>query len=94
MSGVPHCHVPPIRDPDPTLRLLEAASRADPRVRDSWPERDVALVALYASTGVRLAEGLGLTCAPFDGPAGAGAWWCGARARPSGPSRWSPPWRR
>lgn len=41
-------------------RVIEAASTADPRGRDPWPERDGALVAVFTGAGVRLGEAIEL----------------------------------
>ena len=41
-------------------RVIEAASSADPRRRDPWPERDRALVAVFAGAGVRIGETISL----------------------------------
>ena len=75
MDGVakpkrPRSPVKVVRGPDVTARLLAAASAPDPRARRCWPERDAALVATFAVTGVRLGEALALTVASLDGPAG------------------------
>ena len=59
-----------IRGPDATARLLAAAKSVDPRARRPWPERDLALAATFAVTGLRLAEALSLSLASFDGPDG------------------------
>jgi len=37
-------------------RVIEAASSPDIRGRDPWPERDRALVAVFAAAGVRIGE--------------------------------------
>ena len=62
-----------IRHENVAETLLRAAATPDPRAKRSkvWPERDVALVALYCVTGVRLAEGLALRLDSVTGPAGA-----------------------
>jgi integrase/recombinase XerD len=59
-----------IRGVGAARRLLEAADATDPRARRPWPERDLALVATFAVTGIRLAEGLSLTVGSIDGPPG------------------------
>lgn len=51
-------------------RLLEAAATPFPRSRVFWPERDVALVATFAVTGIRLAEATALDIEAVDGPTG------------------------
>src|SRR5216683_2943606 len=75
MEGVakprrPSAPVKVIRGPDATARLLAAAGAPDPRARRPWPERDLALTATFAVTGLRLSEALSLTIGSFDGPAG------------------------
>jgi integrase/recombinase XerD len=45
-----------IRDPDAAARLLATAAEPDPRGRDPWPERDLALVATFCVTGIRECE--------------------------------------
>ncbi|HSH22810.1 MAG TPA: tyrosine-type recombinase/integrase [Acidimicrobiales bacterium] len=75
MDGVgkpkrPRAPVKVIRGPDVTARLLAAAATPDPRARHPWPERDTALVATFAVTGMRLGEALALTVACVDGPPG------------------------
>ncbi len=60
-----------IRGGDTSERLLSAASTPDPRSRNSWPQRDVAVVATFCVTGIRLAELLSLTMSSIDGPVGA-----------------------
>lgn len=51
-------------------RLLEVASVPFPKSRVFWPARDVALVAAFAVTGIRLAEATSLDVGAVDGPAG------------------------
>jgi site-specific recombinase XerD len=41
-------------------RVLTAAATSDPAARTAWPERDLALAALLAGTGVRASELCGL----------------------------------
>ncbi len=60
-----------IKDPDPAGRLLATAAKPDPRGRDPWPERDVALVATFCVTGIREAEAADLTIGSIDGERGA-----------------------
>lgn len=60
-----------IKDPDPAGRLLATAAQADPRGRDPWPERDLALVATFCVTGIREAEAADLTVGSIDGTRGA-----------------------
>ncbi len=56
---------------DVAARLLETAAAPDPTGRNPWPERDVALVATFVVTGVRLSEAVDLTIGSIEGPAGA-----------------------
>ncbi|MBM3685125.1 MAG: integrase [Actinobacteria bacterium] len=51
--------------------LLATAAEIDPTGRHPWPARDVALVATFVVTGLRLAEVVGLTVGSFEGPEGA-----------------------
>jgi integrase/recombinase XerC len=60
-----------IRGSGITERMLEAAGNRDPDAPAMWPERDVALIAAFAVTGLRLAEVLSLQMGSFDGPTGA-----------------------
>ncbi len=41
-------------------RVIDAASSADPRGRDPWPERDRALMGVFAGAGVRIGEVIAL----------------------------------
>lgn len=54
---------------DAVERLLEAARHPTPEARRAWPERDVALIAVFLFTGIRLAEAADLTldCLGNDG---------------------------
>ncbi len=75
MDGVgkprrPSAPVKVIRGPDVTAKLLAAAATADARARHAWPERDTALVATLAITGIRLGEAVALTIRSLDGPPG------------------------
>ena len=60
-----------IRGTDTASRLLKAAGTPDPAARNSWPERDVAVIATFCVTGLRLSELLSLTIGSIDGPEGA-----------------------
>ncbi len=60
-----------IRAPDAAARLLAAAAQADPRGRDPWPERDLALVATFCVTGIREAEAVALGMGSLEGAPGA-----------------------
>jgi site-specific recombinase XerD len=42
-------------------RIAAAASSADPRAREPWPERDAALFAVFAGAGVRIGEAIAMT---------------------------------
>jgi integrase/recombinase XerC len=61
-----------IKHQQPAVALLEAAATADPRAKRTkrWPERDVALVATFCVTGIRLAEGVKLNLDSITGPGG------------------------
>lgn len=52
-------------------RLLQTAATPDPTARWPWPARDVALVATFLVTGLRLSEAVGLDLGAFSGPDGA-----------------------
>ena len=76
MAAVPKPLRPPdtpraIGDPGAASRLLEAAATVDPRGRDPWPERDLALVAMFCVTGIRAGEAVALGMASVQGQAGA-----------------------
>lgn len=60
-----------IRAPDAVGRLLRAAAEADPRARNPWPARDLALVATFCVTGLREAEAAGLSMGSLAGEPGA-----------------------
>lgn len=49
-----------IRDPQVFERLLATAGEPDPRSRNPWPERNLALVATFLVTGIRAAEAVAL----------------------------------
>ncbi|MFN0027316.1 MAG: tyrosine-type recombinase/integrase [Acidimicrobiales bacterium] len=51
--------------------LLKAASEEDPTSRHPWPARDVALVATFLVTGIRLSEAVDLDLGSVSGPPGA-----------------------
>jgi site-specific recombinase XerD len=77
MSSVPKPKLPvaapkAIKHEEPAVALLEAAATPDPRAKRTkrWPERDVALVATFCVTGIRLAEGVKLNLNSVTGPAG------------------------
>jgi site-specific recombinase XerD len=60
-----------IRGRDTVGRLLRAAAGPDPRGRNPWPGRDLALVATFCVTGVREAEAAGLDAGSIAGEPGA-----------------------
>lgn len=76
MSGIrkprrPKSSVKVIRGDNVTGKLLSTARQIDQRARRTWPERDVAIIAVLAVTGLRLAEVVGLRVSSMDGPADA-----------------------
>jgi integrase/recombinase XerD len=52
-------------------RLLEVAATDDPTGRHPWPARDVALLATFLVTGIRLSEAVSLDLGALGGPPGA-----------------------
>lgn len=75
MSGVakpasPVSAVKVIRGHDITARLLATARHPDPRSRHPWPERNTALVAILAVTGLRLGEVVALSNGDVHGSPG------------------------
>jgi integrase/recombinase XerC len=62
-----------IRQENVAETLLAAAGTPDPSSKRSkrWPERDVALVAMFCVTGIRLAEAIALRLDSITGPSGA-----------------------
>ena len=54
-----------IRDPEVIERLLTTAAEPDPRGRNPWPERDLALVATFYVTGIRAEEAVALDLGSF-----------------------------
>jgi site-specific recombinase XerD len=76
MAAVPKPKTPTvlprsIRARDAVVRLLAAAAETDPKARDPWPARDLALVATFCVTGVREAEAVGLDVGSLQGELGA-----------------------
>ncbi len=76
MAAVPKPKTPSsmprsIRAPGAVGRLLEAARQPDPRARDPWPARDLALVATFCVTGIREAEAASLSLGSLAGEVGA-----------------------
>jgi len=60
-----------IRAEDAAVRLLTTAGTRDAAARKPWPERDLALVALFLVSGIREGEAVALGMASIAGPAGA-----------------------
>lgn len=62
-----------IRAENLAATLLRAAATPNPsaKLTKRWPERDVALIALYCVTGIRLSEGIALDLDSITGPPGA-----------------------
>ncbi len=56
---------------DTASLLLSTAAEIDPTSRHPWPARDVALVATFLVTGIRLSEAVSLNLGSLDGPRGA-----------------------
>jgi integrase/recombinase XerC len=76
MAAVPKPKTPStlprsIRAPGAVSRLLQAAQQPDPRARDPWPARDLALIATFCVTGIREAEASGLSLGSLAGERGA-----------------------
>jgi site-specific recombinase XerD len=77
MKAVPKPKLPQtaprsIRHENPAEVLLRTAATPDSRAKVSkrWPERDVALLATFSVTGVRLAEAIALNLDSIMGPIG------------------------
>jgi len=60
-----------IRADDAALLLLRTAATIDPAARAPWPERDLAVVALFLVSGIREGEAVALGMASIGGPVGA-----------------------
>ena len=60
-----------IKADDAAQRLLTTAAAIDTTARHPWPERDLALVALFLVSGIREGEAVALGMASIAGPAGA-----------------------
>ncbi len=67
---VPKSRPKAITGDDSVLLLLEVAAKGRQGARNPWPERDLAVVVVLLTCGLRLAEVLGLTLRSIDGPAG------------------------
>lgn len=64
---IPERVPPAIREPEVVERLLTTATEPDPRGRNPWPERDLALVATFFVTGVRAEEAVALDLGSLKG---------------------------
>jgi integrase/recombinase XerD len=76
MAAVPKPKTPvvlprSIRARDAIARLLAVAVEPDPRSRQRWPARDLAVVATFCVTGIREAEAVGLDIGSLSGEPGA-----------------------
>lgn len=78
MKSVPKPKLPQtaprsIRHDNPAALLMATAAAVDPRAKTTkrWPERDVALVATFCVTGIRLSEAVSLNLDSITGPRGA-----------------------
>lgn len=76
MAGIPKPKTPvvlprSIRAHDAIGRLFHAAAESDPRARQPWPARDLAVVATFCVTGIREAEAVGLDVGSLSGEPGA-----------------------
>jgi site-specific recombinase XerD len=60
-----------IRARDAVTRILLTARQPDPRARNPWPSRDLAVAATFCATGIREAEAVGLNVGSLDGEPGA-----------------------
>jgi integrase/recombinase XerD len=60
-----------IRAREAVPRLLRAAATADPRARNPWPARDLAVAATFCVTGIREAEATRLDMGSLVGEPGA-----------------------
>jgi len=60
-----------IKADDAAQRLLATAAATDATARRPWPERDLALVALFLVSGIREGEAVALGMASIAGPDGA-----------------------
>lgn len=67
---IPRSRPKAITGDDSVQRLLQAAANGRRGARHPWPERDLAVVVVLLTCGLRLAELLGLTLQSIDGPPG------------------------
>ncbi len=67
---VPKSRPKAISGDDSVLLLLEVAAKGRKGARNPWPERDLALIVVLLTCGLRLAEVLSLTLRSIDGPSG------------------------
>lgn len=67
---IPRSRPKAITGDDSVQRLLQAAATGRRGARHPWPERDLAVVVVLLTCGLRLAELLGLTLQSIDGPPG------------------------
>ena len=76
MAAVPKPKTPTvlprsIRAPGAVTRLIRTAAEPDPRSRNPWPARDLAVIATFCVTGIREAEACGLNVGSLVGEPGA-----------------------
>ncbi|MPZ54625.1 MAG: tyrosine-type recombinase/integrase [Acidimicrobiia bacterium] len=69
-ARIPSSRPKSIDVPDVAARILAAAADPEPKARAVWPARDVAVVALLTTTGLRLAEVVSLDIGSFSGRSG------------------------
>lgn len=59
-----------IRAPGAVSRIIRTAAERDPRARNPWPARDLAVIATFCLTGIREAEASGLNMGSLTGDHG------------------------
>lgn len=59
-----------IRAPGAVSRIIRTAAERDPRARNPWPARDLAVIATFCLTGIREAEASGLNMGSLTGEHG------------------------
>lgn len=69
-ARIPTSRPKSIEGTDVATRILAAAADPDPKARAVWPARDVSVVGLLTTTGLRLAEVVSLDIGSFTGRAG------------------------